>query len=220
MVLLGLGIAGYTYGALLGAFLLGLAVPRANGRDAIAAFLVTLVVMTAVVRSYTLAFTWYVPLGVMVSLAVGGLLSLLHPARTRPISREHADAAACDWFVGLMTGTVLDGNIDIACCAPTARPSPSSARGRWRDTATRPAPAGRSAGAGAGLAVRGAGAGRCSATAEDALTRAQSAAVTAFLAAGIAPAEVAAIGFHGQTVLHRAPRPAAAATHGSSATAR
>ncbi len=80
VVLLGLGIAGYTYGALLGAFLLGLAVPRANGRDAIAAFLVTLVAMTVVVRSYTLAFTWYVPLGVLVSLAVGGLLSLLHPA--------------------------------------------------------------------------------------------------------------------------------------------
>ena len=44
--------------------------------------------------------------------------------------------------------------------------------------------------------------------AEDALTRAQSAAVSAFLAEnGIAPAEVAAIGFHGQTVLHRAPKP-------------
>ena len=65
-MLLGLGIAGYTYGALLGAFLLGLAVPRANGRDAIAAFLATVVAMTVVVRSYALAFTWYVPLGVLV----------------------------------------------------------------------------------------------------------------------------------------------------------
>ena len=83
VVLLGLGIAGYTYGALLGAFLLGLAVRRANQRDAIAAFLATVAVMTAVVRSYALAFTWYVPLGVAVTLLVGGLLSLTH-ARTMP----------------------------------------------------------------------------------------------------------------------------------------
>ncbi len=78
VVLLGLGIAAYTYGALLGAFLLGLVVRRANQRDAIVAFVATLVVMTVVVRSYTLAFTWYVPLGVVVSLVVGGLLSLSH----------------------------------------------------------------------------------------------------------------------------------------------
>jgi anhydro-N-acetylmuramic acid kinase len=43
--------------------------------------------------------------------------------------------------------------------------------------------------------------------AEDALTRAQSAAVLAFLAqSGVSPADVAVIGFHGQTVLHRAPQ--------------
>ena len=76
VVLLGLGIAGYTYGALLGAFLLGLVVRRARERDAIVAFLATVIVMTIVVRSYTLAFTWYVPLGVIVTLAVGGALSL------------------------------------------------------------------------------------------------------------------------------------------------
>ena len=82
VVLLGLGIAGYTYGALLGAFLLGLALRRANQRDAIVAFVITVAAMTYVVRSYTLAFTWYVPLGVAVTLAVGGLLSLTHPGFT------------------------------------------------------------------------------------------------------------------------------------------
>jgi len=76
VVLLGLGVAGYTYGALLGAFLLGLLVPRARQRDAIAAFVATLAVMTYVVRGYALAFTWYVPLGVAVTLLAGGLLSL------------------------------------------------------------------------------------------------------------------------------------------------
>jgi SSS family transporter len=81
VVLLGLGIAGYTYGALLGAFLLGLVLRRANQRDAIVAFLATLAVMTYTVRSFTLAFTWYVPLGVIVTMIVGGLLSLTHADR-------------------------------------------------------------------------------------------------------------------------------------------
>ncbi len=75
VVLLGLGIAGYTYGALLGAFLLGLVVRRPRERDAIVAFLATVLVMTLVVRTYTLAFTWYVPLWVVVTLLVGGILS-------------------------------------------------------------------------------------------------------------------------------------------------
>ncbi len=82
VVLLGLGIAGYTYGAMLGAFLLGRLLPRANGRDAIVAFIATLAAMTYVVRSYPIAFTWYVPLGVIVTLLVGGLLSLTHSAPT------------------------------------------------------------------------------------------------------------------------------------------
>ena len=80
VVLLGLGIAGYTYGALLGAFLLGLVVRRARERDAIVAFLATVLVMTIVVRSYALAFTWYVPLGVAVTLLTGSILSRM-PSR-------------------------------------------------------------------------------------------------------------------------------------------
>ncbi len=89
VVLLGLGIAGYTYGALLGAFLLGLVVRRANQRDAVAAFAATVLAMAWVVQNYALAFTWYVPLGVAVTLAVGGLLSMTHSAP----EREAAPAA-------------------------------------------------------------------------------------------------------------------------------
>ena len=110
------------------------------------------------------------------------------------------------WALGLMTGTVLDGNIDIALIrtdgeevaefggwtlAPYAgemRPLLAQALelGRaWQFEGPEPA---------------------IFKEAEEALTRAQSSAVTAFLAReGIAPAEVAVIGFHGQTVLHRAP---------------
>jgi solute:Na+ symporter, SSS family len=86
---LGLSITGYTYGALLGSFFLGLAVKRATQPDAVIAFLVTVVVMAIVILGNTfpdgeggqapLAFPWYTPLGVAVTLAVGGLLSLRHP---------------------------------------------------------------------------------------------------------------------------------------------
>jgi anhydro-N-acetylmuramic acid kinase len=110
------------------------------------------------------------------------------------------------WAVGLMTGTVLDGNIDIALIKTdgetvqefgpwTLAPYPPELRPLLRDAMEEardwsfegPEPA-------------------ILAQAEDALTRAQSAAATVFLAEiGIKPSDVAVIGFHGQTMLHRAP---------------
>ncbi|QIS05456.1 sodium/solute symporter [Nocardia brasiliensis] len=88
-----LTIAGYTYGALLGAFLLGRLVKRANQFDAIVAFVVTVIVMTFVVRVVKIdvmvagvatpkgiAAQWLVPIGVLVTLVVGGVSSLSHPA--------------------------------------------------------------------------------------------------------------------------------------------
>jgi Na+/proline symporter len=93
VILLGLGIAGYTYGALLGAFLLGRLIRRANQGDAVVAFLATIVVMTWTVRSYALAFTWYVPLGVVVTLVVGGLLSLRHPMEEPQAAIEETTAS-------------------------------------------------------------------------------------------------------------------------------
>nr|WP_255616565.1 anhydro-N-acetylmuramic acid kinase [Microvirga puerhi] len=110
------------------------------------------------------------------------------------------------WAIGLMTGTVLDGNIDIALIKTdgqtvqefgpwTLAPYPAELPPLLRDAMEQarswnfqgPEPA-------------------IFAEAEDALTRAQSAAVKTFLAKeGIAPSEIAVIGFHGQTMLHRAP---------------
>ncbi len=112
------------------------------------------------------------------------------------------------WAVGLMTGTVLDGMIDIAAIRTdgeavaefgpwTLAPYPPEIRGLlartlaaavdWQFSGPEPA---------------------IFREAEAALTEAQSAAVTGFLAqAGMAVSDVAAIGFHGQTVLHRAPQP-------------
>ncbi|MET9879839.1 sodium:solute symporter [Actinacidiphila glaucinigra] len=89
----GLTIAGYTYGALLGAFLLGRIVRRANEVDAVVAFLVTVGVMTYIVRSVKIDVTvagatvptaiaaqWLVPIGVVITLVIGGVMSLFHKA--------------------------------------------------------------------------------------------------------------------------------------------
>lgn len=111
------------------------------------------------------------------------------------------------WAIGLMTGTVLDGMIDIALLQTdgegvqafgpwTLAPYPMETRAllaraleealRWQFSGPEPA---------------------IFAEAEDALTRGQSAAVLEFLAAnGRQPRDVAVIGFHGQTVLHHPPR--------------
>ncbi|MGW0521018.1 sodium:solute symporter [Crossiella sp. NPDC003009] len=95
----GLSITGYTYGALLGAFLLGLIVKRARQADAIIAFLVTVLTMVAIILppvlsgTKGLAFPWYPPMGVAITLIVGGLLSLRHPRPPAPVDEEPASAA-------------------------------------------------------------------------------------------------------------------------------
>jgi SSS family transporter len=97
VVELGLSIASYTYGALLGAFFLGILVRRARQADAIVAFLCTIVVaavfalgveFTVDGEATSLAFPWYVPLGVIVTLVVGGLLSLRHRTTAPTITEE------------------------------------------------------------------------------------------------------------------------------------
>ena len=110
------------------------------------------------------------------------------------------------WTIGLMTGTVLDGMIDIAAIRTDGEsveefgpwmliPYPEEVRTliadalaaaqEWGFAGPEP-PIFRSA--------------------EDALTRAQAEAVQRFLSeVQILPRQVSLIGFHGQTVLHRAP---------------
>ena len=105
--LTGLAIAGYTYGALLGAFLLGRLVRRANELDAVIAFLATLAVMTYIVRVVkisvstggvtkhaAIAAQWLVPIGVAVTLLVGGLLSLCHRPDRMPSEHDEAPSVA------------------------------------------------------------------------------------------------------------------------------
>ena len=112
------------------------------------------------------------------------------------------------WAVGLMTGTVLDGNIDVAIIRTdgervtafgpyTLAPYPQPIRDlleetlaearRWNFEGPEPA---------------------IFAEAEDALTRAQAEAVRVHVeASGLTMADIGVVGFHGQSVLHRAPQP-------------
>jgi anhydro-N-acetylmuramic acid kinase len=110
------------------------------------------------------------------------------------------------WAIGLMTGTVLDGMIDIACIRTdgekivefgpwTLAPYPTDLRGILAE-AVQAALDWRFEGADPAIFAK----------AEEALTRAQSEAVAIFVKeSGFKPSDIAAVGFHGQTVLHRAP---------------
>ena len=110
------------------------------------------------------------------------------------------------WSVGLMTGTVLDGMIDVAAIRTDG--DTLEEFGPWKLI---PYPADvRSLLPGTVAAARAwqfnGNEPPIFREAEIALTRAQANAVAEFLqTAGIPASEVAVVGFHGQTVLHRAP---------------
>jgi Na+/proline symporter len=97
-VVVALGIASFTYGALLGGFFLGLFVHRARQRDALTGMSVAIVVMAlivfarqfiAVVPSLAgplgpltgIAWPWYVLIGTVITVGVGSLSSLFGPPR-------------------------------------------------------------------------------------------------------------------------------------------
>jgi SSS family transporter len=67
----GLTIASITYGAMLGVFLLGIWNVRANATGAITGMLVGIATMVAVNRLTTLAWTWYVLVGTVVTFVSG-----------------------------------------------------------------------------------------------------------------------------------------------------
>ncbi|TIS30763.1 MAG: anhydro-N-acetylmuramic acid kinase, partial [Mesorhizobium sp.] len=112
------------------------------------------------------------------------------------------------WAVGLMTGTVLDGNIDVALIKTdgeriadtgtyTLAPYPQSIRTLLEET-LRQARVWNFEGPEPTIFRE----------AEEALTRAQSAAVRDLVESqGMTMADIGVVGFHGQTVLHRAPQP-------------
>ncbi len=85
VVELGLSIASFTYGALLGGFALGLWNKRANEVDAIAAFAVSVATMVVlifgipgVIAAPAVAWPWYTAIGTLVAVGTGSSLALRH----------------------------------------------------------------------------------------------------------------------------------------------
>lgn len=101
IVVLALGVAGITYGGLLGAFVFGIVNKRARAADANIAFVIAVAVNAFffVMEKYVIgevwvAWQWYPALGVIVTFVVGGLLSLRHRDRAPLESIEPLEPAA------------------------------------------------------------------------------------------------------------------------------
>lgn len=77
VVELALSIASFTYGGLLGTFLLGLINKHAKQEDALAGFSAGIFVMIAVISLKLVAWTWFILIGVTVTVIVGSFLALL-----------------------------------------------------------------------------------------------------------------------------------------------
>ncbi len=75
LVEIALGVASFTYGGLLGVFLLGVLFPKTEQLDAIAGFFSAILTMTAVVVFASIAWTWYTLIGCSVTLIVGSATS-------------------------------------------------------------------------------------------------------------------------------------------------
>jgi SSS family solute:Na+ symporter len=73
---MGLTIVSITYGSMVGVFLLGVLTRRANEKGSIMGMAVGLIVMLAVWGYSSIAFTWYVLIGTVITFAVGYAASL------------------------------------------------------------------------------------------------------------------------------------------------
>ncbi len=77
VVELALSIASFTYGGLLGTFLLGVLFKRPTQEDALAGFVGGILVMVTVISLDVVAWTWYTLIGVVATLAIGGGMAAL-----------------------------------------------------------------------------------------------------------------------------------------------
>lgn len=77
VVELALSIASFTYGGLLGTFLLGVLFRGPKQEDALAGFVGGIFIMITVIALKLVAWTWFTVIGVGATLLIGGLLSRL-----------------------------------------------------------------------------------------------------------------------------------------------
>lgn len=84
---IGLSIAGFTYGALLGAFLMGF-YSDISTESATAAFLITIIIMVFVIFYTELAWPWFTPVGFSINALTSFLFHKTIPAKRRTIILE------------------------------------------------------------------------------------------------------------------------------------
>jgi len=84
VVELALSIASFTYGGLLGTFLLGVLSKTAQQEDALAGFVAGIFFMITVISLQVVAWTWFTVIGVIATLSIGNLLSALSRRRETP----------------------------------------------------------------------------------------------------------------------------------------
>lgn len=77
VVELALSIASFTYGGLLGTFLLGLTVKKAEEKDALIGFSAGILVMVAVISLNLVGWTWYTFIGVAATVTVGKTVNFI-----------------------------------------------------------------------------------------------------------------------------------------------
>jgi len=77
VVEIALSISSFTYGGLLGTFLLGIFVKKATQEDALAGFTSGIFVMIAIISLKVVAWTWFTIIGVLTTLIIGFVLSRL-----------------------------------------------------------------------------------------------------------------------------------------------
>ncbi len=83
----GLTIASLTYGSMVGVFLLGVLTKKANEKGSILGMAAGLLSMLGVWYFSSVAWTWYVLIGTVITFAVGYMASLALRPSNRPISR-------------------------------------------------------------------------------------------------------------------------------------
>ena len=77
VVEIALSIASFTYGGLLGTFLIGIFSKKARQEDALAGFVAGIFIMITVISLKLAAWTWFTLIGVLAALLVGKVLSVL-----------------------------------------------------------------------------------------------------------------------------------------------
>jgi SSS family transporter len=78
VVELALSIASFTYGGLLGTFLLGVLFKKSTQEDALAGFVGGILVMVTVISLHVVAWTWYTLIGVLATVLIGWVLGMLN----------------------------------------------------------------------------------------------------------------------------------------------